>query len=91
MPSLEYAYSLFYFLLDVNECNDTSTCGEDQVCFNIAGSYLCECDYGYEHDPNSMLISPGVYRGCKGVFALVFYLNITKLRAHFYTFVYVTV
>ena len=52
--------------LDINECNDNSTCGENQVCFNTAGSYLCECDYGYERDPNSLEISPGVFAGCQG-------------------------
>ena len=57
---------VFFTFLDINECNDNSTCGENQVCYNTAGSYICECDYGYERDPNSMMISAGVYRGCKG-------------------------
>ena len=59
-------------LLDINECNDPSTCEENQVCFNTAGSYLCECDLGYERDPNSPKISPGVYRGCKGLLEINF-------------------
>ena len=59
-------------LSDINECNDSSTCEENQVCFNTAGSYLCECDLGYERDPNSPTISPGVYRGCKGVLHINF-------------------
>lgn len=63
-----------FLLTDINECNDPSTCGENQVCFNTAGSYLCECDYGYERDPNSIIISPGVYRGCKGVIICTFML-----------------
>ena len=68
---------MYHFILsDIDECDDNSTCGENQVCFNTAGSYLCECDYGYERDTNSMIIRPGVYRGCKGMVTLVFCLII---------------
>ena len=36
---------------DINECeNETLACGENQVCFNTYGSYLCECGLGYEND-----------------------------------------
>ena len=55
------------FLLDINECNEPSPCTDNQVCFNNAGSYLCECNLGYERDPDSGTTSPGVYLGCKGV------------------------
>ena len=58
-----------YFYSDINECND-SPCTENQVCFNNAGSYLCECNLGYERDPNSGTTSPGVYLGCKGVLCI---------------------
>ena len=60
-----------FILLDIDECDNSSTCGENQVCYNTVGSYICECDYGYERDPNSMLIRPGVYRGCIGMVTLV--------------------
>ena len=77
-------YQVFlYFLLDINECHDSSTCGENQVCFNTAGSYLCECDYGYERDRNSTMISPGVFRGCKGalcMFIHMYAILISKTR-----------
>ena len=52
-------------MLDVNEC-ETSPCERNQVCFNTAGSYKCECDYGYEFDPDSALIRPNEYEKCKG-------------------------
>jgi len=41
------------FFADVDECINPSTCGKLQQCFNIAGSYLCECILGYENDPRS--------------------------------------
>ena len=55
------------FMLDVNECkNATAYCDENQVCFNTAGSYKCECGIGYEADRNSSLIRPGEYEKCEG-------------------------
>jgi len=59
-----------FVFVDINECNNSTACEENQVCFNTAGSYLCECDYGYERDPNSLQISPGVYQGCKGMLCI---------------------
>ena len=75
--------AILYLLLDINECDNSSTCGENQVCFNTAGSYLCECDYGYERDPNSMIISPGVYRGCKGGVTLYYSNGVYGLKQWF--------
>ena len=58
---------LLYFISDVNECeNATAYCGEDHICFNTAGSYVCECDIGYEADRDSLMIRPGEYERCKG-------------------------
>ena len=67
---------MYSFLSDINECSDTSTCEENQVCFNTAGSYLCECNYGYERDPDSGILSPGVYRGCKGTDVTYVYIYV---------------
>ncbi|XP_028410565.1 uncharacterized protein LOC114533262 [Dendronephthya gigantea] len=41
---------------DYNECNPASTihvpdCGEGAKCINLAGSYRCECDIGFEGTP----------------------------------------
>ena len=36
----------YYFLLDVNECDDPS-CSTNATCTNLPGSYLCDCNPGY--------------------------------------------
>lgn len=38
-------------LIDVDECdtsNDTSTCSQHATCTNTQGSFICECDNGYD-------------------------------------------
>ncbi|KAK7878652.1 hypothetical protein WMY93_030488 [Mugilogobius chulae] len=36
---------------DVDECqNGLHRCGEGQLCYNMAGSYRCECQTGYQYD-----------------------------------------
>ena len=32
---------------DIDECKDGPGCGEDKLCFNTVGSFVC-CDKGYE-------------------------------------------
>ena len=34
------------FLTDINECNNNSTC--DHRCINTIGSFICECNPGYQ-------------------------------------------
>merc|ERR1712003_408803 len=34
--------------VDVDECAGESPCGENEVCFNTAGNYYCECAEGFE-------------------------------------------
>jgi len=36
--------------VDINECDD-DPCGENEVCNNGVGSYLCDCQEGAERDP----------------------------------------
>ena len=80
--------TLQFFLSDINECNDPSTCVENQVCFNTAGSYLCECDLGYERDPDSGTTSPGVYQGCKGVLFIIVYYICGYMYMHIHTYLH---
>ena len=35
---------------DVNECLENDPCGDDQVCKNTVGSYLCTCTAGYVYN-----------------------------------------
>ena len=49
---------VYFILSDVNECGNEIACGENQVCFNTYGSYMCECGIGYEDDGGS---------NCKGI------------------------
>ena len=59
------AYIIFYFCVDINECNDPRICGYNQKCTNIAGSYICECFTGYEPDTRS-LTNDDTYYHCTG-------------------------
>ncbi|XP_056667027.1 nidogen-2 isoform X3 [Monodelphis domestica] len=47
---------------DINECvTDSQLCGHNSVCVNLAGSYMCECQNGYEFADDKhtcILISP---------------------------------
>ncbi|XP_061698467.1 fibulin-2 [Syngnathoides biaculeatus] len=37
--------------IDVDECQSGAhQCGEGQLCHNVAGSYRCECQTGYQYD-----------------------------------------
>ena len=45
---LSYSYN---FILDINECtNGTNLC--EQTCYNTEGSYVCDCQPGYELSNN---------------------------------------
>ena len=66
---------------DINECTDLRTCGYNQKCINIAGSYECECITGYKPDPSS-LISVGTYYHCTGT-----YINVHLLSTYVYAYV----
>lgn len=35
-----------YFVSDVNECDGESLC--QHHCYNLIGSFLCQCDHGFE-------------------------------------------
>ena len=43
------------FLTDINECNNNSTC--DHRCINTIGSFICECDSGYQLNDDLMTCS----------------------------------
>ena len=37
--------------IDVNECGAPGTCGENSLCTNIPGSFICQCKPGYTGNP----------------------------------------
>ena len=43
------------FLTDINECNNNSTC--DHRCTNTIGSFICECNPGYQLNDDLMTCS----------------------------------
>ena len=42
------------FLTDINECLNSSC---DQICINTNGSFICECDPGYQLNEDLMTCS----------------------------------
>ncbi|PAV91541.1 hypothetical protein WR25_24580 [Diploscapter pachys] len=36
--------------IDINECNDRSTCPANARCINTVGSYECQCDVGFDEN-----------------------------------------
>ena len=36
--------------LDINECDDPTTCDENAECTDTIGSYYCTCNTGYTGD-----------------------------------------
>nr|XP_029135046.1 adhesion G protein-coupled receptor E1-like [Labrus bergylta] len=36
----------------INECLDTNICGDHGDCANDPGSYMCECDKGFDNEPD---------------------------------------
>ena len=43
------------FLTDINECANNGTC--DQICINTIGSFVCECNLGYQLNNDLMTCS----------------------------------
>ena len=44
-------YCILHCLLDINECNDsTSVCGDNAICNDTQGSYICTCQDGFSGD-----------------------------------------
>ena len=37
--------------VDVNECGQPGTCGDNSICTNLPGSHLCQCKPGYTGNP----------------------------------------
>ena len=36
-------------ILDMDECDPSPTpCGDNSVCYNVPGSYTCECNFGFQ-------------------------------------------
>lgn len=71
-----FAYHVLFFLADVNECADPTTCISG-TCINTAGSYTCECPPDFELNPTRvgcvgkgplvmLFTSEAAQRGCKG-------------------------
>ena len=55
-------FSVFFLLLDVNECLDNKgNCSDN--CINTPGSYHCECPTGYILQPNK--------RDCEGEYTYI--------------------
>ena len=42
-------------LTDINECENNSTC--DHRCINTIGSFICECNSGYQLNDDLMTCS----------------------------------
>ena len=46
------------FFPDINECESNQN-GCEQLCFNVPGSYSCDCHYGFRLDENRRSCSKG--------------------------------
>uniref|UniRef100_A0A3Q3E1E1 Adhesion G protein-coupled receptor E8 n=1 Tax=Labrus bergylta TaxID=56723 RepID=A0A3Q3E1E1_9LABR len=49
----------FFFFIDINECLDTNICGDHGDCANDPGSYMCECDKGFDNEPDPKAVCQG--------------------------------
>ena len=55
--NLNLYLNYIFQLLDVNECEDSSICGEfKQKCENTPGSYFCGCDDGFHMSPEGKCV-----------------------------------
>lgn len=36
-----------FFMLDINECDNSSSCKQDETCHNLIGSFYCTCKKGF--------------------------------------------
>ena len=53
-PKRQY-YIIINILTDLNECNYNNTC--DHRCVNTFGSFVCECNSGYQLNDDLMTCS----------------------------------
>lgn len=45
---LEFSAGIFVHILDINECdNGENDCHLNGSCFNVPGSYYCQCNKGF--------------------------------------------
>ena len=56
VKSTSYSFFVFFILLDHDECR-TGSHGCQQKCFNLHGSYYCECLSGYQLNIDKMTCS----------------------------------
>ena len=42
--------AFFFDYLDIDECDDNTTCSENANCKNTIGSFICTCKTGYSGD-----------------------------------------
>ena len=50
-----HTYIQTIILTDINECENNSTC--DHRCINTIGSFICECNTGYQLNDDLMTCS----------------------------------
>ena len=50
-----YMHNQTIILTDINECENNSTC--DHRCINTIGSFVCECNPGYQLNDDLMTCS----------------------------------
>ena len=43
-----------FSIIDINECDNLSTCPEHFYCINTYGSFRCECEDGYNKITDSL-------------------------------------
>ena len=69
-------FRIHFFLADVDECKDTTTCSVR--CVNTIGSYKCECNAGYRLADNK--------KDCTGM-SVMYHHNYAdyKLQVNFVT------
>ena len=46
--------SAIHTLVDIDECSSSTTNGCEHFCTNLAGSYECSCEVGYQLDNDAM-------------------------------------
>ena len=52
IQNIDFVDCLF-FITDVNECNNVTSCHVDATCNNTIGSYTCSCQDGYYGNGNN--------------------------------------
>lgn len=59
----EVAFATF---ADVDECNETSVCGDHAECENTNGGFSCFCMEGYQTSMGKMQFTPNDGSYCQG-------------------------